>query len=73
MDRFWDLLQRSVIVSGILALVVWGAIIYLAVVQQPVPDILYYGGITVIAFFFGNKQGADAERMRATLEKEKEG
>lgn len=69
MNRFWDLLQQSTIVSGLLALTVWGAIVYLAVTGQPVPDILYFGGASIIGFFFGNKSGAEGERMRARLKK----
>jgi len=49
--------EQSSIISGILALAIWGAIIFLAVTQAPVPEILYYGGSTVIGFFFGAKVG----------------
>jgi len=49
--------EQSSIISGVLALAIWGAIIFLAVTQGPVPEILYYGGSTVIGFFFGAKVG----------------
>lgn len=68
MNRFFDLLQQSVIVSGVLAVSVWGAIIYLAIAGQPIPDILYFGGAAIIGFFFGSKTGKESERIRARLE-----
>ncbi len=47
--------SKSNIISGALALVIWGAIIYLSVRQVEVPDILFAGGTTVLGFFFGAK------------------
>ena len=49
--------EQSSIISGILALSIWGAIIFLAVTQAPIPDILYAGGTGVMGFFFGAKVG----------------
>jgi len=49
--------EQSSIISGILALSIWGAIIFLAVSQSPIPDILYAGGTGVMGFFFGAKVG----------------
>jgi len=61
---------KSNIMSGILAIGVWGAIIYLAILQAPIPDILFAGGTTVIAFFFGAKQGQAEGRSQAFREVE---
>lgn len=61
---FWDNLGKSNIISGLLAFVIWGAIVYLAVAGQEVPEILIYGGSSVIAFFFGSKAGQQEERVR---------
>lgn len=58
--------EQSSIISGILALAVWGAIIYLAIAQLPIPDILYAGGTGVMGFFFGAKVGRQ-QGERATL------
>lgn len=57
MEWFKDQFAKSNIISGILAVAVWGAVIYLAVTQSPIPDILYAGGMSVIAFHFGSKVG----------------
>lgn len=48
---------KSNIISGLLAIVIWGVVCYLAVVQAPIPDVLTASGMAVIAFFFGAKQG----------------
>jgi len=57
MDWLKDEFSKSNIISGFLAIIVWLAVIYLAIMQLPVPEILYFGGASVIAFFFGSKQG----------------
>lgn len=61
---------KSNIISGFLAVAIWLAIIYLAVGQVQVPDILSIGGTTVIAFFFGAKQGQSEGRSQAYREME---
>jgi len=68
MDWFKTEFSRSNIISGFLAIALWLAIIYLAVMQLPIPDILYVGGTTVIAFFFGSKQGVVEGRNQAFRE-----
>jgi len=57
MDWFREQFAKSNIISGVLALSIWGAVIFLAVAQRDIPDILYFGGSAVIGFFFGTKQG----------------
>ena len=57
MDWLKDQFSRSNIISGLLALAIWGAVIALSLQQAPIPDILYAGGMSVVAFFFGTKVG----------------
>ena len=64
-DRFWDMFSKSMIVSGALAMAVWGAIIYLAIAQIPVPDGLMAGGSLILGFFFGARSGQQTERIQA--------
>lgn len=64
-----DQFAKSNIISGALALAIWGAIIYLAVYGRDVPEILYYGGATVIAFFFGSKTGQIEGERRALIQR----
>lgn len=61
--------STSNIISGFLAIVIWCAIIYLSIAQIDVPEILYFGGASVIAFFFGSKVGVQSERLRAEVRK----
>ena len=49
-EQFWNEFNKSTIVSGILALAVWGAIIYLAVTNVPVPDVLGAGGGLILGY-----------------------
>ena len=59
MNRFWDLLEKSTIVSGMIALGVTGSIIFLAVTGQEIPELLGNAALIIIGFFFGSKT-ADA-------------
>ena len=63
-SKFWEEFGKSNIISGLLALAVWAAIIYLSVAGQPVPEVLVSGGLAVIGFFFGSKVGEQSERLR---------
>lgn len=55
MSRFFDLLEESVVMSGVIALSCVGAVVYLACTGQPIPDLLANITLTVVAFFFGGK------------------
>ena len=67
-DRFWNEFNKSTIVSGILALAVWAAIIYLAVTGVNIPDVLGAGGGLILGYFFGARSGAQTERVQAMNE-----
>jgi len=70
MDWLKDQFAQSTIISGLLAVGIWGAIIALALIQAPIPDILYAGGMSVVGFFFGSKVGQvqGEARILRTLE-----
>lgn len=55
MDTFWKLLQESVIVQALITLVLVIAVCYLAVTNQPVPDLLSTSLMLVLGFYFGQK------------------
>lgn len=55
MSKFWELLEESVLVSGVIALSCIGAVVYLSVTGQPIPDILVNISMVVVGFFFGGK------------------
>ena len=55
MHTFWSLLRESVILQAVLTLGIWGAVIYLMVVGQSVPDVLSMAANLVLGFYFGSK------------------
>ena len=67
MDKFWELLEKSTIISGVVTVGLVGTCIYLWVVQQPVPDLLATALTLVLGYFFGakaTKAGADRQAYR---------
>ena len=60
MDTFWSLLKESIIVQALMTLMLWGAIVYLAVTGQPIPELLSAGGMGILGFWFGAKITAAA-------------
>lgn len=65
MDKFWELLRESVIISGVLALALIGGVIYLAVTAQPIPEILAALAGTAVGYFMGGKAKTAIEIARA--------
>jgi hypothetical protein len=49
------MLEKSTLVSGLIALGVVGAIIYLSITGQVIPDLLGNSALIIIGFFFGSK------------------
>jgi len=56
---FLSLIERSVIVQGIVTLAVIGADIYLAVTGRPIPELLSQVTLLVLGFYFGSKVGIE--------------
>jgi len=67
MNRFWELLEESVIVSGLIALSCVGCVIYLCVMGMPIPDILVNVTMIVVGFFFGGKVQQANNKLAAKL------
>jgi FtsH-binding integral membrane protein len=55
MEKFAELLEESVIVSGLIALMCIGSVCGLAVMSRPIPDVLINIAMIVVGFFFGGK------------------
>lgn len=70
MERFWDEFSKSTITSGILAILVWGAIIYLSIAGMDLPDALTVGGGSIIGYFFAAKSNAQSARADKVREEE---
>jgi len=69
MERFWNEYSKSTITSGMLSLLIWGIIGYLAIQGANIPDVLVGSGGAIIGYFFAAKTNADAARERAELAK----
>ncbi len=54
-SRFLDLLERSIIVQGLTMLALTGVIIYLAIADQPIPDLVRDLTVLSFGFYFGGK------------------
>jgi hypothetical protein len=66
---FWTLLRESTIVSGLIALSTVGALVYLSVIGQAIPDALQMVVIAVVSFFFGTKVGHGDVQLEKHVEK----
>lgn len=55
MNRFWDMLEASIIVQGVVTVGLIGSMIYLWVTGRAVPNELYVFGSLVLGFWFGTK------------------
>lgn len=62
MQTFWSLLKESVITQALLTLMIWGAVIYMVVIGQPIPDILAVAASAILGFWFGTKIKYDAAK-----------
>jgi hypothetical protein len=63
-NMFWALLKESVIISGILALALVGALIYMAIMGMEIPEILAALAGTAVGFFMGGKAKVAAEVLK---------
>jgi len=67
--KLLELLEESVIVSGMIALGTVSTILYLCIKGAPIPDVLINIGMIVIGFFFGGKvQAAQSKTQQSYVE-----
>jgi len=65
-ERFWDAMNKSIVVSSVLALCVLLTICYMAIAGMPIPEVLTLGFGTILGFFFGARSGQQTERIQAS-------
>lgn len=65
MNKFWELLEKSVIVSGALTLMFGGAACYMFVMGIEIPELLAFILTSIVSFFFGSKVTAAAYKAQA--------
>lgn len=63
MNMFWNLMERSTITSGVIAIVLVVTVCYCAVIGGETPPVLVAALGTVIGFFFSQK-ATDAKARR---------
>lgn len=62
-SRFWDLMEQSVLTSGVISVLLISSVCWLAVKGDPIPDLLTVATSVILGFFFGAKVEASARRM----------
>lgn len=62
MNKFWELFEKNVVISGALAVVMFGVVGYLAVTGQPIPEVVAGLAGTVAGYFFGSGKASSAVR-----------
>ena len=55
MAKFWDLLERSIIVQSLLTLMFGGSVVCLAMLGRDIPDILVQMTTVIVSFWMGTK------------------
>lgn len=69
MDKFWDAFNKSMIVQACIAGSLTGGVVYLAVVQAPIPEVLSNGFLLMLGYFFGAKGMQEAQSLAKRLSK----
>ena len=63
MNKFWELYEKNVVISGALALMLVGSTVYLAVTGQIIPDYLGAATATILGYFFGAGTAKEAAQI----------
>lgn len=63
MAQFWKLLEKSVIFTGLISLIVIGGAVYAALVGIVLPDWYTIALSLVLGFFFGQKAGVNTAKQ----------
>ena len=73
MERFWELLEDSVIFQGVLVLMIFGCIAFGFITGREIPVELWNIGYTVVGFFFGGKAAVAQRKAVKEAYKSKDG
>lgn len=65
MDKFWDLLERSVIVQGAITIIIVITLCYMFVSGKPVPESLLAFASLILGFWFGTKSQKEIQSRSA--------
>lgn len=64
MQKFWELLQSSVIVQGSVTLALVGTVCYLAIVGREIPEYLVAATGLAMGYFFGSKTQQRIDKLQ---------
>ena len=64
MDGFWQALRESTILQALMTIGLLGTIIYLYIMERPVPQELTSAFLLILGFYFGSKSQAT---LQATI------
>lgn len=64
MQHFWKLLAESVIVQALITLGLIGAVIYLSVAGEEIPELLEAATGLTLGYYFGSKAQLAVDRTR---------
>ena len=65
MERFWQLLEESVILQATLTLIFAIVVCYLIVAGRDVPELVGYALSSILGFYFGSKSQQQITAYRA--------
>jgi hypothetical protein len=70
MATFWRLLEESVITQALVTIALVGAVIYLVVSGQPIPEALFGLASMAMGFYFGSKGAlSGTQAAKAVIQK----
>lgn len=75
MQKFWQLLEESVIVQASITLILIGVVGYLAATGQEIPDLMGHLASLILGYYFGVKGNLTATKaaQQAVARMKKEG
>ena len=62
-NKFWEMCDKSVVISGVLALMLVAAVVYLAVTGQPIPEALLALASGACGYYFGAGKARDTAQV----------
>jgi len=65
MDKFWQLLEDSVIIQALLTIGVWASVVALIFMGREIPEVLSAGCYTILGFWFGSKTASQIAKAAA--------
>jgi hypothetical protein len=69
MDKFWELLERSVIIQSVITLGLLATVCYMYIAGRRVPNELWMITELAVGFWMGSKVQSEANRRTRPLEK----